>query len=250
MSEENQKDNKPSALEYLKLLPQFGWLIGAGLLIYFLLGPIVRILERNTISKVGVAGITVELVQLQIEKAAKAKGQGFPLALKDRVARAPEGMFDDVAIMWVDDTPNENSNSSARRALSSTEEAIELITHGKYAILITDQNRKTEKNAAVCFPGNGRGQPLDERKEPVANAGCYFVQQAKKVFDGKKAPMPPIIIYTSREYPDWGVPTYAFGITTQVDQLFHLILDALERRQRSIIGALPPYAGTSYDDRL
>ena len=56
------------------------------------------------------------------------------------------------------------------------------------------------------------------------------MQQAKKLLDAKPQKMPPIIIYTSKDYPDWGVPTYAFGITTQVDEVFHLILDALERK--------------------
>jgi hypothetical protein len=64
---------------------------------------------------------------------------------------------------------------------------------------------------------------------PLALLRSRRMWEAKKLFDGKKQKKPPLIVYTSKDYPDWGVPTYAFGITTQVDQVFHLILDALER---------------------
>jgi CheY-like chemotaxis protein len=205
-------------------------------LILLLIGPIVRTLEQNAISKVGLAGFSVEFVHQQIEHAGRAKNQDIPAALHNRIERTSRKMFD-VSVMWLDDEPV--INSAARRAMSSlgitvdlarsTEEALELIADSKYAIMITDQNRKKEKNTATCFPGS-RGQPVDDRGQPIANAGCYFVQEAKKLFKKRNEPMPPIIIYTSKEYPDLGVPTYAFGITTKVDEVFHLMLDALERR--------------------
>jgi hypothetical protein len=41
---------------------------------------------------------------------------------------------------------------------------------------------------------------------------------------------PPIMIYSTLFNPDLGAPPFAFGATARVDELFHLILDALERR--------------------
>jgi CheY-like chemotaxis protein len=233
--------------EAAKLAPQFGWLALGAALVYALLGPLLKTLEQHTIGKVGVAGFTIEFVTSQIEQAARAKSQEIPKGLRNRIERTSKGMFE-VTILWLDDEPV--VNTAARRALSSlgisvdlartTEEAMELLADEKsnYAVIITDQNRKKESNAAPCFGGSSdRAQPLDDSGKPIANAGCYFVRQVKNHFDDPKSrdkkKMPPIVIYTSRLYPEWGIPTHAFGITLQVDELFHLILDALERRNES-----------------
>jgi CheY-like chemotaxis protein len=241
-AEGKEKASAPYWVEALKALPQIGWLVLAAVLCYALLGPILLIFKQNAVSKLGmgVTGVSIEFVQRQIDEAARAKSQDIPKALKSRISRTTKNMFE-VSILWLDDEPF--INSTARRAMTSlgiavdlarsTEEAIELLADGNYAVVITDQNRKNEKNAAVCFAGSDRVQPLNDRGQPVANAGCYFMWQAKKLFDDKKQKMPPLIIYTSKDYPDWGVPTYAFGITTKVDEVLHLILDALERQTTS-----------------
>jgi CheY-like chemotaxis protein len=233
-----QDSKKPVWLEVAKLIPQIGWLVLASFILYVAAGPLLRVLEQNAISKVGMAGVTIEFVQRNIAAAASAKSQDIPKALTNRIERTMKKMFE-VSVMWLDDEPN--VNQPINRALNSlgvtvdialsTKAAMELLQKRDYAILISDLNRKAETETAPCYPGGEQAQPLDDEGRPIATAGCHFIREAKKLFDEKKQKMPPLIIYTSREFPaDWGIPPYAFGSTIHVDQFFHLIMDVLERR--------------------
>lgn len=228
---EKQKGTGISWSDLVKVLPQIGWLALAAVLIYWFHGPILKTFEQNNIAKLGVAGVQVEFVQKQVQQAASSKSQSIPPALKDRIERTAKRLFE-ASILWVDDNPA--NNLAERRAFTSlgitidtaksTDEALKYLATGTYQIIISDEHRD-EKNSALCFGGDDTSQP--------ANEGCFFMREVKKTFENMRKKMPPLIFYSSFVDPEWGTPVYAFGATTRVDELFHLVLDALERQPAS-----------------
>lgn len=112
-------------------------------------------------------------------------------------------------VLWVDDHPEWNSweiafleSMGARvRTVETTKSALALI--GKsFDIVLSDIAR--------------------EGKE---TAGVDALPQLKSA-----APETPVVFYIGQE-PTREVPVGAFGITNRPDELFHLILDVLERRR-------------------
>jgi CheY-like chemotaxis protein len=217
-------------LELAKLLPQMGWLAIAVFLIWRFSGPLMQALDQRHISKLGVGIVQIEFVQEKIETAARSKNQHIPIHLKGRIERASKGFFD-AAILWVDDNPAFSLNE--RRALASlgvtvdtarsSDEALKMVAAGNYDLVVSDFNRD-EKERDYCFGGQDPYQ--------IANAGCHFMRQLQKLYEGKRPQVPPpLIFFTSFVDPEWGTPVYAFGATTRVDEFFHLAIDALERRR-------------------
>jgi CheY-like chemotaxis protein len=227
-SEDKKKAERVPWLEVFKVVPQIGWLALAGFLFYWFLGPLSKVLDQSSITKLGIGVVQIEFAQKQIQQAAGAKNQDIPNALKDRIERAPAGFFT-IALLWVDDNPG--NNLSERRALSSlgvtidtaksTEEALATLVRSKYDLVISDLTRD-EKESAFCSGSQDQFQP--------ANAGCNFMRRMQKLFEDKKQKAPPLIFYSGFVDPEWGIPVYSFGATGRVDELFHLVMDALERR--------------------
>lgn len=219
-------------LELAKLLPQLGWLAIALFLILRFSGPLMQALDQRNISKLGVGIVQIEFVQEKIETAARSKNQHLPAHLKGRIERTSKGFFD-AAILWVDDNPSFSLNE--RRALTSlgvtvdtaksSDEALKMVAAGNYDLVVSDLIRD-EKERDYCFGGEDPYQP--------ANAGCHFMRQLQRLYEGKRPQVPPPLIFFSGSVdPNWGTPVYAFGATTRVDEFFHLVIDVLERRKIS-----------------
>jgi len=114
-------------------------------------------------------------------------------------------------ILWVDDHPENNLNE--RRMFEqlnveldiakSTEEAIKMLKHAKYDLILSDMNRDDEPSAGLDFLKKFR--TADEKT--------------------------PVIFYIGVFDPEKGVPPKSFGITNRPDELLHLVLDALERKK-------------------
>ena len=85
----------------------------------------------------------------------------------------------------------------------STEEAGNLLQHGKYDLIISDMARNNK-----------------------VDAGIEFLQQLHK--ENKTI---PVIFYVGTFNPEHGIPPWAFGITNRPDELLHLTLDILERKK-------------------
>lgn len=214
-------------VELIKLAPQLCWLLMVGVALWWFYGPIKKLIEANMISKFGVGIVQIEFVKSQIQQAASKRSEKIPESLRDRIERTTQ-KFVDVSILWVDDNPP--NNILERKALSSlgitidtannSDEAIKYLKSERYDLIISDFFR-AEPKTAPCFRDEIQFQPQ--------NAGCYLMRQAKEIFASKRRE-PAMIFYTSFVDPEWGKPIYAFGATSQVSELLHLVLDAVERR--------------------
>ncbi len=222
-------------VELLKILPQMLWILLAALALWVLSGPLTRIMERQGLSKVSVAGFSVEFARAQFAKA--GDGKINPITTPEAFAPFAERIRRSAAklagarMLWVDDH-HPTQNFYERRAFAAlgvsvdmartNEEAMALLTMGgetpAYDLVLTDSGRDAEPgSAAPCFPY--RGAP--------SSGGCGLLRSMYQRFGEA---MPPAIMYTGSYQPDWGVPSYAFGVTNRVDRLLELVLDAMERR--------------------
>jgi hypothetical protein len=64
------------------------------------------------------------------------------------------------------------------------------------------------------------------RRDGTADAGLRLIQ----ALQDREMPAPPVILYVSNLQP--GTPPGVFGITNRPDELYHLLLDVLERRSK------------------
>jgi CheY-like chemotaxis protein len=219
-------------LETLKLVPQLAWVLVGAYLLFLFAGPILRTLEQGNITKLGVGVVQIEVAQKQIHQAATAQKQEIPIGLKARIERAPRTLFD-AAILWLDDNPS--NHVVERRAFASlgltvdtartTAEALTMLYGGRYHIIISDFVRKEAENTPCLKP---------ESSEDTG--GCNLISQLNRSIEKEnrgrttERARPPVIFFARVFTPESGTPPYSFGATSQVDELFHLVLDALERR--------------------
>lgn len=219
-------------LDVLKVLPQIGWVIAGAWLLYEFSGPVLRALDQGNITKLGVGVLQIEVAQRQIQQAATAANQQIPINLKARIDRTPRILFD-AAVLWLDDNPA--NNVSERRALASlgltvdtarsTAEALRMLTGRAYQVVISDM-RRVEAEPAPCV-----------QLESSDNVGecdliSHLIHALERDNRGRETERasPPVIFYLRTFAPQQGPPPFSFGATARVDELFHLVLDALERQ--------------------
>lgn len=228
---EHDKNHPPVWFEVIKLAPQFAWLAIGILLLSSFSGPVLKMLEHSNITKFGIGVLSIEVAQSQIKKAATEQNQNIPQTLNSRIERLPRTLFDS-SILWLDDNPQ--NNVSERRALSSlgltvdtartTNEALKMLSTSSYELIISDFSR-IETNDSVC---NKFAYP-DDLPSCFINHLNSIAEEKNKGRTSERT-QPPVIFYGRIFRPEEGSPPYSFGSTSRVDELFHLILDALERR--------------------
>ena len=168
--------------------------------------------------------------QQAVESAPKPTGppisKNLPPDLADRIQRDSRQLAG-ASILWVDDG-GALQNSWERRALSSlgvsidtpttTDQALALLQSGLgYDVIITDLRRKNHDPVAPCYPGSTK----------YVNAGCRFIQEAKRLCGDSLA---PVIVYSAGLDETAGQPPYVQGMTNRFDRLTGFVLDAVERR--------------------
>lgn len=164
-------------------------------------------LSRAT--KIGVGGFEIEFAA-EIAAAAKAKQIDLPENLKLKIAHRLTRLQERLAgarLLWIDDTPSNNlgeirllKNLGAIIDLAFTEaDAVQRLDGAVYDLVLSDIRRANDPNAGIKFLPHVKAAVLD----------------------------PPVVFYVSTSGP---VPAGAFGLTNRPDELFHFILDALERR--------------------
>ena len=209
MHSTNQTD--PQAIfhwtDLLDLAPHVSW-VAVALIIFFIIGPS-RIRDAITkVNKIGLAGFEVEF-KSEIDAAAKARNIDLPSQLRDRLARRLEhGRFliSGARILWIDDHPDNNTieigllrSFGAIVDLSlSNQDARERLKIAVYDVVLSDMTRDDDDAENI----------VPDVKDAVLT--------------------PPLIFYVGKERP---IPEGAFGLTIRLDELLHLILDALERRR-------------------
>ena len=163
-------------------------------------------------SKIQVGGFSVDLVT-QVE--AKLESKKVPLT-----PRVKAGVVDSLErlsalatgarILWID--PHPRNNTVEIRSLTRLGAAVDLAR--------SDDEAETSLDRAVYdVVLSNMTRKKDGKKDE--RAGETFL----KTIRSKLGP-PPVIFYTG---VDRGTPEDAFGLTTRPDELFRLILQALER---------------------
>jgi CheY-like chemotaxis protein len=206
-------------IEFMKIVPSILWFILAVSVLLIFYRPIRDdLLPKLSGFKAGGVELSFvkESIDAAIELAQKSpqwKVEVPPEDKKRALNRVKQHLdiFKDAQILWVDDHPENNLNE--RRMLRqlkaevdiarSTEEALVMLSGGRYDVVISDMARD--------------GNPT---------AGLELLKELRK--DGKTT---PVIFYIGVIDPEKGVPGQAFGITNRPDELLHLTLDALERKK-------------------
>lgn len=116
-----------------------------------------------------------------------------------------------VNILWIDN--DLNSGRKERKILSdlgmscyqvvSSREAMEELQKRSYDIVISDIDRENNSSEGTDFLSSLMHQKIDT---------------------------PPFIFSIANFEPERGTPPYSFGITNQPVELFHLVLDILDRK--------------------
>jgi CheY-like chemotaxis protein len=114
-------------------------------------------------------------------------------------------------LLWVDDNPDNNIHERRIfRSLGifvdlarSTQEAIGMLQHTKYDVIISDLARGDIKDAGLQF------------LEEISKRNLYRWT----------------ILYTSPRAAARGLPAKAFAITARPDHLLHYVIDAIERER-------------------
>lgn len=233
---QNREEHGSGWFEFSKMVPQLLW-FGLAAVAFYLLYPILLLLiESGGISKIGVAGVVVELTNVpgRRDDQIDAAKQGL-MSSEDRkeLTKRFHRLADKTIganILWVDDK-HPQQNVRERRVLlaasmnvdlaRSTDEALEWLRHSRYQVLITNLRRD-----------NDAKEPCTENAPASqAQAGCDLV---KKAHDRYQDAAPAMIIYTGRVNERLGTPAHASGITSQPAELFRLILNALEKRKAPV----------------
>jgi CheY-like chemotaxis protein len=155
-------------------------------------------------------GIEVALLE-RVTNAAEKQNVEVSQEDKSRIVRRLERSSDllrGARILWVDDHPENNSNEVAILATfgvsttfaRTTRKALDLLSHERFDVVISDNERDGQPNEGIRFVEETRGDPWT-------------------------------ILYIGDYKPELGTPPYAFAITDRPHQLLHYVLDALARQR-------------------
>jgi len=202
--------------EAVKLAPQILWFILAVIALALFYQPLRDALIKGGIGKVSFGPIQLELIQKEVAKSDPSglskevlidAAQFGPIGA--RIERTRAQLFG-ARILWLDDNhPSQNirvRNALAQMGVSvdpvaSSDAAFQLLPHGNYDLVITDMRHGADKSAGTVFVA-----ALHERDPDL-----------------------PVIIYLGDLDRSRGTPPYAFRITNRRSELFHSIMDILER---------------------
>lgn len=195
--------------ELFGLAPHLIW-VGAALLVFLIIGPssIKAILSRA--NRIRVGAVEIEL-RPEIDAIARRKSVQSSSSRLDRLERRLKSSASAIAsarFLWIDDTPENNSKEIALlRKLGATvdiapsdRQAKERLESAVYDVVLSDMLRH----------GN-------------EEAGKELLPQIQRAMLS-----PSVIFYVGKPRD---CPQGAFGLTVEFDELFILIIQALERRE-------------------
>jgi CheY-like chemotaxis protein len=203
----------------IETIPSILWFIFI-LVLFILFYKRIRDELLPKLSGIKAAGVEFSFVENSIEAAIefgeKSERWNIKVPEKDKKAalnRAKHHLntFRDTKILWVDDYPENNRNERRMfRQLKAdidiaknSNEALEMLRYEIYDLVISDIARDDKDD-------------LD---------GLQFLSELRKT-----DPDTPVVFYVGVMEAGKGVPEHAFGITNRPDELLHLSLDALERK--------------------
>jgi len=209
---------KFAPLDLTQLIPSALWFILVLVIVLVFYRPIRDELVPR-LSGLNFMGVQFSFVEASINAAIELakKSPQWQVAISPEeteraIARAKRNVsfFKSASFLWVDDHPENNLNERKMfRQLgaeidtaTSSNEALDMLSRGAYDIVISDMSR------------NGN-----------ATAGVEFLSELRKTNSTT-----PLIFYIGFIDPAQGTPARAFGITNRPDELLHLTLDVLERK--------------------
>jgi hypothetical protein len=173
------------------------------------------------VSRVSLFGIGVDLQPAQVRRA--LEDQGAPAdrpmptdnalgAIADRARRNAE-VIRGRTVVWIDDHPE-----------WTRAERVVLHRIGVFS----EPVRTTKEAESVLASGLG-GRPVDVLISDIATDSGSRLDKVIKM--SRERGSVPVIFYVAQLRG--GVPADAFGITNRPDELWHLVMDALERAGRT-----------------
>jgi CheY-like chemotaxis protein len=211
--------NNELIINLIETIPSILWFIFV-LVLFILFYKRIRDELLPRLGGLKAAGVEFSFVENSIEAAIefgeKSERWDVKVPEKDKKAalnRAKHHLntFRNAKILWVDDYPENNRNERRMfRQLKAdidiarnSNDALEMLRCDIYDLVISDIARDDKDD-------------LD---------GLQFLSELCKTDAG-----PPVIFYVGVVQNGKGVPEHAFGITNRPDELLHLSLDALERK--------------------
>jgi hypothetical protein len=235
-SKKDEVDRRASLeVATLNLVPHILWIGLAAYALWVFHLPLLQLFEERRVSKVAIGIFELDFAQQAVASIKDTPNikevRGIPKTwsefkpIADRAERINDYLRGAI-VLWVDDK-DPSQNVAERRALEafgihfdlapSSEEAFKWLDRAHYDAVISNIAREGEvSNHEPCFE-----QPIP------AGAGCAMAREMHNRYGDK---MPPLIFYSWRFPQNVGTPAYALGLTNRVDDLFHLVFDALERR--------------------
>lgn len=204
--------------EIIKIVPSVLWFFFVVSLVVLLYKPFrYKILPNITSFKL--KGIEISLINKSMDSAIDLaeKSPEWNITVdefdkKAAINRATQNaeVFHKVKIIWVNDEPDSCINEIEMfknlgcfsKTVINSEDAINMITHDNFDIVISDIQRKNGDIDGIRFLQNLRVQD-------------------KTI---------PVIFYVGSINKEKPIPIGSFGITNRPDELLHLVLDILERK--------------------
>jgi CheY-like chemotaxis protein len=205
--------------ELIRASPGILTVLLAAIVILKLYGPFRDHILPN-LTSVRAFGVQLDLRPEDIRRAGASKGVDVSIsedsALYARAVRA-QPVLRDAEVLWVDDHPA--VNVVERRLLHKIGVFVEPIRSTEEAL-----------EALAVGPGSGRFELVisDMRRNGDPGAGEQLIRAMRAAGYDQ-----PVILYLGQLELEVarGTPVGAFGITNRPDELLHLVIDALERRE-------------------
>jgi len=118
------------------------------------------------------------------------------------------------------------TNPEGRTQVARRVARLSRLTSGARLLLVNDRPEEMKGPVELCLL---KAAPFDVvvsdmARDSIQDEGLRFLHAARKAGIHR-----PTIFTVGRYEPERGVPPYAFGITSRVDELLNLVLDVVER---------------------
>jgi hypothetical protein len=199
-------------IEVMKAIPGLLWAAVAALAVVLFRQRIAELLP--TIESFELAGVVKAKFNAALSAARERESGPVPREARSRLARRitrAKDLIRGSSALWVDD--DHSRTRPEREALTAlgmmvettttTDEAEKRLDKGGFDLVLSDQERSNDMTA-----GSKLAELIRNKHRDL-----------------------PVVLYVGSVKPELGLPPGVFGIADRPDTLFHLVIDALERRR-------------------
>ncbi|MDH4276319.1 MAG: hypothetical protein OEW08_14900 [Gammaproteobacteria bacterium] len=205
----------------MSLLPQLLWFLLVAILVLVFYRP-VRYELISKLARLKLMGVEIDFVQRYIdaalELAEKSKKWQVQVSQQDKEramarARRCQELFRGTQVLWIDDQPENNINERRMfRKLHvdidtaiSSDQAFAMLREARYDVILSDMARGDDPSAGISF----------------------LQRYVENTLESDRI---PLIFYIGVRDSSKGTPAFAFGLAHKPDELLHLVIDVLDRR--------------------